>query len=74
LFILVFYGIVFLGPPAVAVWFVVSLVRFIKADRKNIIDYKKRRFSLIISAVLFSTAALSICSYIIFLSWAIPKM
>ena len=74
LFVLVFYAVLIMGPPASAVWFVVSVVRFIKADRKNIKDYKKRRFTLIISAILFATVALSIFAFIFFLSLAIPKM
>ncbi len=74
LFVLVFYAVLIMGPPASAVWFVVSVVRFIKADRKNIKDYKKRRFTLIISAILFAIVALSIFAFIFFLSLAIPKM
>lgn len=74
LFVLLFYGIVILGPPAAVVWFIVSLVRFIKADRKKVKDYKKRRLFFIISAILFAVVVLSIVSFTIFLSWAIPKM
>lgn len=74
LFVLVFYAVLIMGPPASAVWFIVSLVRFIGSDRKNVIDHKKRRFSLVISSVLFLTIGLAIFAFVFFLSLAIPKM
>ena len=74
LFVLVFYIVLFIGPPAAAVWFVVSLVRFIRSDRKNVKEHKKRRFSLVISSVLFLTVGLAIFAFVFFLSLAIPKM
>ena len=74
LFVLVFYAVLIMGPPASVVWFIVSLVRFIRSDRKNVIEHKKRRFYLIISSVLFVTIGLAIFAFVFFLSLAIPKM
>lgn len=74
LFILVFYGVLIIGPPAVAVWFVVSFVRFIKGNKGEQEDYKKRKSQLIISAVLLITLAIPICVLIILSEMAIRNM
>lgn len=71
---IVFYIILYTIIIGVTVWFIVSLVRFIKADRKNVEDYKKRRLFLIISAVLFVIVVLPIVALMILLALAIANM
>lgn len=71
---IVFYILLYTIIIGVTVWFIVSLVRFIKADRKNVKDYKKRRLFLIISAVLFVIVVLPIVALMILLALAIANM
>ena len=69
-FSIVLYAIII----GVTVWFIMSLVRFIKSDRKNIKEHKKRRFFLIISAVLFVIVVLPIVALMILLALAVANM
>lgn len=71
---IVFYIILYTIIIGVTVWFIVSLVRFIKADRKKVEDFNKRRLFLIISAVLFVIVVLPIVALMILLALAIANM
>lgn len=71
---IVFYILLYAIIIGVTFWFIVALVRFIKADRKNVKDYKKRRIFLIISAVLFVIVVLPIVALMILLALAIANM
>ena len=71
---IVFHILLYAIIIAVTAWFVVSLVKFRKADKENIKDYKTRRFFLVISAVLFGVVILPFIAYLILLALVIANM
>lgn len=71
---IVFHILLYAVIIAVTAWFIVSIVKFRKADKENIKDYKIRRFFLAISAVLFGVVILPFIAYLILLALIIANM
>ena len=61
-------------PLAILVWFVVSLVLFIKCPDEDTERRKKLKIMMIISSVVFGLLILAIAALIVILSLAIMNM
>lgn len=67
---LIFFGI----PVAALVWFIISLILYVKRAKNNIRQCKGRLIRLIISAVSAGVLILAVVSFMIMLMFAISHM
>lgn len=68
------YGIFFGVPLAVLLWFIISVIRFVRCDKNNAEIKKRRKAEMTISGIIFAMLFIAIAVFLFMLNQSLKHM